>query len=580
MQNTLQSTKTFATKTFATRPFTTRPFATRPFATKTSAPLLLALVLAGCVSAHKPAANGHLALGGHAPEVRDEAELRAFLDDLEAQEFLVSIGLGLEEYNQWRGNSPHFVAEFTRFSNDIHSRRDYAVVIDQWHGKVNDPMLARRLELHHRDFLQARADPAMVHALSDAQVELQDTVDAFRFDVGGEKLTMTAVTEKLRLNADRAVRRAAFMASTQSGAAHADAIVACMKLNDQIARAEGFPNGAEAGLVMQGLTRAQAIHDLEAFEESTRPVLESMIAQAKRDLKVDELQPWDIDYWLYLQETAGGSDAWPRDAGVTRMKDLMTAIGFEPEKMPIDVGVRDVPVGGIAFPVRPPFEAWLLTNPFSGSDFYETLFHEYGHTLNGVLIDAKLPPALLTLDEGPMSEGIAETLGHFAYDAHWLARAAGVTPERATQLERVGKMQLLLWLRRSICLNAHFEALAYDGLASRSNADLDALYAQSYKRFMRMDLPNGRFFGSRDMLGTSATYFDSYLYANMVATQLREAMRKEFGVSDLSNDKRVGPWMVKHLFAPGASIAWQEKVREATGKPLDTQALAKYLDLR
>jgi hypothetical protein len=91
MQNTLQFTKPFATRTFATTP---------------SAPLLLAL-----------------ALGGHAPEVRDEAEIREFLDDPEAQEFLVSIGLGLEEYNQWRGNSPHFVAEFTRFSNDIHSRR-------------------------------------------------------------------------------------------------------------------------------------------------------------------------------------------------------------------------------------------------------------------------------------------------------------------------------------------------------------------------------------------------------------------------------------------------------------------------
>ena len=78
---------------------------TKPFATKTSAPLLLAL-----------------ALGGHAPEVRDEAEIRAFLDGLETQEFLVSIGLGLEEYNQWRGNSPHFIAEFTRCSNDIHSR--------------------------------------------------------------------------------------------------------------------------------------------------------------------------------------------------------------------------------------------------------------------------------------------------------------------------------------------------------------------------------------------------------------------------------------------------------------------------
>ena len=523
------------------------------------------------------AAPARLTLGGVPPQVRTEDELRMFLDDLEAQEMLLSIGLGIEEYHQWRGNSPHFVAEFSRLSNDLHGRRDYADVVDRWRGKVRDAQLARRLELHHRDFLQSRADPALVHELSEAQVSLQDKVDAFRFDVAGKPLTLTGVTETLRLEADRARRREAFLSHRQAAAAHGTDILACMKLNDAIGRQEGFANGADAGLVAQGLSRAQALHDLEAFEASTRPILDAMLAQAKADLKVETVEPWDLDYWLHLQETAGGTDAWPREPGVQRMTDLMSAIGFEPAKMPIDVGVRDVPVGGIAFPVRPPFEARLLTNPFSGSDFYETLFHEYGHTLHGVLIDPKLPPALLTLDDGPMSEGIAETLGHFAYDANWLARAAGVQPADAARLERVGKLQLLLWLRRSICLNAYFEILAYDDL----DGDLDALYTAAYRRFTGTALPpelrGARLYASRDMLATSPLYLDAYLYANMIATQLREAMRAQFGVADLTQEKRVGPWMTAHLFAPGCSVPWPEKIRGATGKPLDTEALARYL---
>src|SRR6185503_15650244 len=284
-------------------------------------------------------------------------------------------------------------------------------------------------------------------------------------------------------------------------------------------------------------------------------------------------QPWDIDYWLHLQETAGGDDAWPRDPGVERMYALMKNLGFQPDSLPIDARVWDVPTGGITFPIRPPYESRLLTNPFTGSNFYETLFHEYGHCLNAVLTDKTLPAICLLGDETPMSEGLAECIGHFAYDAHWLERAARVPPERAKALERVGKLQLLLWLRRSICLNAYFELTSYGNL----DGNLDSLYAATYKRFVGVDLPAGRFFGYRDTFATGPMYFQSYLYANMIATQLREAMSAQFGVTDLSKEPRVAPWLSAYMFGPGGSVPWPEKMRRATGKPLGTDALARYL---
>ena len=79
------------------------------------------------------------------------------------------------------------------------------------------------------------------------------------------------------------------------------------------------------------------------------------------------------------------------------------------------------------------------------------------------------------------------------------------------------------------------------------------------------------------MFATGPLYFQSYLYANMIATQLREAMREQMGVTDLSQEKRVADWLTRYMYAPGASVPWPEKIVRATGKPLGTEALARYL---
>jgi carboxypeptidase Taq (M32) metallopeptidase len=345
-----------------------------------------------------------------------------------------------------------------------------------------------------------------------------------------------------------------------------------MALNDSIGRQEGFANGADAGLVLSSLTRAQVLHDLDAFERATRPAYLAMLGRIRNDLHITRVEPWDIDYWLTLQER-GVADAYPQDQGLNRLRDLFKALGFHSDSLPIDVRVWDVPTGGITFPIRPPFEARLLTNPFTGSDFYETLFHEYGHALNAVLMRPDLSPILLSGDETPLGEGTAETVGHFAYDRNWLARAANLPPAKAAALERVGKEQLLLWIRRTICLNAWIEINAYPDL----HADLEELTRQSYQRFVGVELPPGQYFGDRDMFATGPLYFQSYLYANMIATQFRAAMREQFHTSDLTQDPRVAAWLITNIYADGALVPWPAKVLKATGHPLTVDALVAYL---
>lgn len=513
-----------------------------------------------------------MTLGGPPPAVRTEADLKAFLDDLESQQFAINTALGIETYFQWRGETTHRAAATNALANDLLNRPDYAAIVNAWQGKVSDSTLARRVALHARAFQQAKANPRLVLALSNLQSAIQDSIEKFRYTFAGQHYTSTALGEIVDTAGDRELRRGAYVAATQRTPVIGPSVLRAMALNDSIGRQEGFANGADAGLVLSSLNRTQVLHDLDAFERATRPAYLAMLGRVRNDLHITRVEPWDIDYWLTLQER-GVADAYQQDQGLTRLHDLFKALGFHSDSLPIDVHVWDVPTGGITFPIRPPFEARLLTNPFTGSDFYETLFHEYGHALNAVLMRPDLSPIFLSGDETPMGEGTAETLGHFAYDRHWLARAANLAPAKAAALETVGKEQLLLWLRRTICLNAWIELNAYSNL----HGDLEALTHESYQRFVGVELPPGQYFGDRDTFATGPLYFQSYLYANMIATQFRAAMREQFHTSDLSQDPRVAAWLTTNIYADGGRIPWATKVMRATGHPLTVDALVAYL---
>lgn len=538
------------------------------------------LAITAPLTAQLPHADAptHMGLGAPPPAIRTEADLVRFLDDLEAQQWALDRAGNLEAYAQWKGLPNHQALAMNRLNNELSTRRDYAKVIDQWKNRVRDSTLARRLQVQANYFLAAKADPALAVRLGELQTAIQDTFRQFRFQFDGKALTQTQLAIIIQTTADRATRRRAFETIPTLGATTAPLIRQAMAMTDRIGRQEGFPSGAASQLSLSGLTPTQVLRDLTSFEQATRPTYEALLARIARDLKIDKVEAWDLDYWFHQQEQQVSADAYPTDQAMQRIRALATGMGFNVDSLPITVTIYDVPTGGVAFPIRPAYEARLLSNPFPGGRFYSTLFHEYGHTLHAVLIRPDLPLSLLSADPQPATEGLGETLGHFAFDRRFLARVGGVNPEQAAALERLGKLEQLLWLRRTIGANAYAEVQAYLDLT----ANFDSIFTDSYRRFVGVDLPPGDYASTRDLFGTVPLYYPAYLYANMFATQLREAMRKEFGTDDLSQEPRVAGWLTRNFYGPGQSIPWMDKVRRATGRPLDSRALVQFLavDLR
>jgi len=547
-----------------------------PRALRYLAPAAILLALASTslgAQQPRPATPAHLALGAAPPPIRTEADLARFLDDLEAQQWALDRASTLETYAQWKGQPYHRTEAMNRLITELSTRRDYAKVIDQWKSRVQDSTLARRLQVQANYFLAAKADPALAVRLGELQTAIQDTFRQFRYQLNGKALTQTQLSIILDTTADRTVRRQAFEAIPRLAQSTKPLIQQAMALNDRIGRQAGFQSGAALPLSVSGLTPTQVVRDLTSFEQATRPTYEALLARIARDLKIEKAEAWDLDYWFHLQEEQVAANAYPVDQAMPRIRALATGMGFKVDSLPITVTIYDVPTGGIAFPIRPAYEARLLSNPFPGAQFYGVLFHEYGHTLHAVLIRPDLPLSLLSFDPQPATEGLGETLGHFAFDRRFLARAGGVNPEQAAALERLGKLQQLLWLRRTIGANAYAELQGYFDLT----ANFDSVFADSYRRFVGVELPPGDYAWTRDFYGTAPLYFPAYLYANMFAAQVREAMRKEFGTEDLTQEPRVAGWLTRNFYGPGQSIAWQEKVRRATGRPLDSRALVEFL---
>ena len=406
------------------------------------APRGAAAIAAPCGLRAQESAHARMTLGGPPPTVRTEADLKAFLDDLESQEFAINTGarhrdvLPVARRDHASGGRHQRPGE--RPPEPPRLRGDRQRVAGQ--GLRQHARAARRAPRSGVPAGQGQPAPRTV-ALPICSPRSRTRSRSFATRSAAQRYTSTALGEIVDTAGDRELRHGAFMAESQRTPVIGPSVLRAMALNDSIGRQEGFANGADAGLVLSSLNRAQVLHDLDAFERATRPAYLAMLGRIRNDLHITPRRT--VGHRLLADATGArgrrcvrsgpGTHATPRSVQGTRLPfgqpaDRCACLGRAHRRH----HVPDPP------PVRgaPPHES------VHGSDFYETLFHEYGHALNAVLMRPDLSPIFLGGDETPMSEGTAETLGHFAYDRHWLARAANLTPGKAAALETVGKEQL------------------------------------------------------------------------------------------------------------------------------------------
>lgn len=512
------------------------------------------------------------------PTVTSKDELYIFLDSLEKEYENACLQIGLANWNSYSKEAPYNLDAAKKKFAEIFLDTTTRHIIDEWRersGSLADEELARRLELWHRCFIGGAiyADPE----ISKHENALQQRITDFTFTFEGAPTTRAKISNTLRNERSQKRRHKLWRVTSQLSQKVSDDLLHLVHLRNAKAQAFGFPNYYSLSLHLQAIEEDWLIETLTMLEEKTKPAFEEFIKSAKKKLRVKEFGPWDFD--IALKEAASLPDKYFLPESVFAViHTFEKKIGFKVDSLPIKEVVKDIPYGGLSLAIKIPTDSRFLVNPTKGKGFYSVAFHEYGHSLKAVHIDVPYP-ILKGYEWIPgaqcaaYEEGVADLHGEFTDDSLWLTTYTKVKPKELRRYLEGRKLPALFRLRN---LLKNF-AIEYE-MYKNPEADMAEVERAMFKKYLLVDLDETEphQFAASIWYTAYPCYYQNYILAAMIATQLQEALTDQFGEKKIS-DSTVAEWMIRYLYRTGEVDEWTKRIRDASGKSLETGAYLRKL---
>jgi hypothetical protein len=225
-------------------------------------------------------------------------------------------------------------------------------------------------------------------------------------------------------------------------------------------------------------------------------------------------------------------------------------------------------------PVDPPRDVRLSVKPAGGLSDYQTLFHEAGHAVH--FANATIAPIeLVNLGHGAPSEAFGEFFRYSFSDPHWLKRYADLLRRNgkpAPDAQEMSAIERRLALREMTFLRRYaFAKIAYElylhgqppseisgalALCKGQVSDPKSAYQQLFSVAYGFEVTGEE--AQQYLTDVDDTFYSAdYARAFVLAGMLHDSMRAKFG-ADFYGDKRVGDFLKKQLFAPGASLSAED----------------------
>lgn len=497
--------------------------------------------------------------------IANEAELRAFLDELEDRLEKIDVEYGENLYKKYLHEPCKDINEIERKRSEIILNDRYVETVRRWKPKAKDRPLKKRLQAVERLFLRERIEA--LPSIFQSRNKINEGHIAFKPVVLGREMERTDVYEMLRKDSGASRRKAAWESFAKlSRKVEAD-VKELMKLRNHHAEELGYKTYADYSLFQNLIDKAELLSLYDELSSLSEPILRSVLEEIKEKLGIEQLQPWDISYAID-QFVRPPDEHFPRDLMIPKVKALVKSFGLVPEELPILIKQADIPFGGLCFGIKIPTDMRILSNPRDGHRFYSTLFHEYGHALHGSFI--RQDHYALKVEMGCFAEGMARILEHFASDHDWLRDNTPLSEEEILRFVNARKASRLLGIRNLIAASV-FESHAYEN----PDQDLNRLWSQLRARYMFVPENETPQWAAQSIYTTHPIYFQNYILADLIAAQTIAHIREKYG--KLLGKAEVSKFLIKNYYGPGASIDWPEKIEKSTGRKLSAKALVKQL---
>ena len=448
-------------------------------------------------------------------------------------------------------------------------------------------LIRRQLDVLRDSLVAHQVPEALRHRIVELEASVEARFAQHRGVVRGEAVDDNRIKEILRASEDVAERREAWEASKTIGAAVADDVRELARLRNEAARSLGYRDWFALAVATTEMDETRLFATLDECDALTaepftawKAATDARLAERFGGAAAD-LAPWHYEDPFFQEvPAAGGVDLTGvfSDADVVALaRATFDGIGLETAAIleRSDLYPRDGKCQhAFCIDVDREGDVRVLANVAPDRYWADTMLHELGHGVFDLGIDRSLP-WLLRDCHLTLTEGVAILMGRLAQDAAWLQSVAGVGADEAGRLRRsleAARAAEVLVFTRWVLVMTNFERAFY----ADPEADLTALWWGLVSRYQLLTPPPGRTepdWAAKIHVACAPVYYHTYLYGNLVASQLHATLEREAG--GLVGRREAGRLLAEQIFHPGESVRWDRLLARATGEPLSALHLAR-----
>jgi peptidyl-dipeptidase A len=462
--------------------------------------------------------------------------------------------------------------------------------VEQARSNGANGLVRRQLDLLHSSLLPEQVPEALRHRIVELDAAVESRFAQHRGEVGGRSVDDNEIKRILRSSDDVAERREAWEASKTIGAAVAEDVRELARLRNEAARSLGYRDWFALAVATSEMDEARLFQTLDECDRLTADAFAGWKAATDAALAdrfgcaVEQLRPWHYEDPFFQEvPAAGGVDL----GGVFDGKDVValareTFAGIGVDTGPIldrsDLFAREgKSQHAFCIDIDREGDVRVLANVEPDRFWADTMLHELGHGAYDLGFDRSLP-WLLRSCHLTVTEGIAILTGRLALETEWLTEVAGLAPAEAKALDgrlRAAQAAELLVFTRWVLVMTNFERALY----ADPEQDLSETWWRLVSRYQLLTPPEGRDapdWAAKLHVACAPVYYHTYLYGNLVASQLRATLDDVAG--GLVGRREAGSLLADRVFRPGQSLRWDTLLEQATGEPLTAAHAARFIE--
>lgn len=498
------------------------------------------------------------------PGAGPDDEARIFMDMFEAGLKNFYVGMGEEYWGFYTRGDPGRTELYEKIQSELLSDPKTFERLKVWRGQIADPLLARRVDLLYRTF--AMAQVTAQQKIYSLQNSLQKTQITLRSIYQGQPATQNHLTNILRFEKDRGLRKEAWLARNQVGKEMAPDLTELIRRRNEEARKLGYASFYSMSLGLSEIEEAALFGTLEELDRLSLGPHRRWRAKLQARLKLETLESWDVQYdYDNFQEKLKAH--FPENQILPRLRQTYRRAGLDIEKMPIQVDDEERPgksQHAFSFAINTPGDIRILANADDGIAAYRTMFHEMGHAVYSASI--RQPTYLLQESASAcLTEGIGQFFPMLLEEEKWLTGVAGVPLEMAREYRR-RLIEDSAHSVRSYLVFLNFEREAY----RNPDQNLTRLWWSLNEKYLGLPQhPDVDSWASIIHFTSHPAYYQNYLLADMIAAQLMNHLKSLQGT--VLDNPATGEFLRSRIFARGASLPWDRLVAEITDEPLSVK---------